>query len=226
MWVHCARKTIKSNICESLISHTDMRERREQETKDKHAGVWIYIDLENTLPTTERTSASGSQTHRSSRNLGKPAEARNLGVYHQNSQNRTQSDNILRSNPSPTPPNLFHFSVLHNTRSANKWMENIWKTHKGISTGMRHWSRRLLGRSVKIWRCITCVRNKGPQGCEYMVGVGIAFVLRAHFHVLFSFTVITWKSAGTTTSTKTCVFTVLPQYIQGDNRSLEHTFIK
>ncbi len=105
----------------------------------------------------------------------------------------------------PPPKNLFHFSVLHNTLSANKWMENIWKTHKGISTGMRHWSRRLLGRSVKIWRCITCVRNKGPQGCEYMVGVGIAFVLRVHFHVLFSFTVITWKSAGTTTSTKMCV---------------------
>ncbi len=96
------------------------------------------------------------------------------------------------------PPQISFISVSYITNlSANKWMENIWKTHKGISTGMRHWSRRLLGRSVKIWRCITCVRNKGPQGCEYMVGVGIAFVLRAHFHVLFSFTVITWKSAGT-----------------------------
>ncbi len=157
-----------------------MRERREQETKDKHAGVWIYIDLENTLPTTERTSASASQTHRSSRNLGKPAEARNLGVYHQNSQNRTQSDNILRSNPSPTPPNLFHFSVLHNTLSANKWMENIWKTHKGI-----YWNETLkstsTGKECKDLKVYNLCKKQGPTrlrihgGCRNSVCAPCAF---------------------------------------------------
>lgn len=143
MWVHCAWNIIKSNICRSLIisqkPHWD-EEKEKVRDKDKHAGVWIHIDLENTLPTTERISASESQTHRLSRNLGKPAEARNLKVCiiktAKTEQNHTTSSDfsVLHISKVFQLTNRMHKSLKKDdTQKLLYWNGTL----KSVSTGKR-----------------------------------------------------------------------------------------
>lgn len=200
MWVHCAWKLIK--YCGSLISQKLVWER---EGSERERRVWIistwrtHCQPQNglQLPSHERTGRA-------------EASANPQKTVTWECAIKTEDDQTTSCYPIYLSTK-FHYTLVKS--SGKKWIENISNVMKAYrktkqnkkntetSPGKRHWSRCLLGRCVKIWRCITCVRNKGPQGCEYVAGVGIALMLHVCFHVLLPFAVIACKSAVMTTST-------------------------
>ncbi len=114
-----------SQIHESLISHTDMRERRKQETKtsmleSEFISTWrTHCQPQNglQLPVHKRTGRAET-----SAKPQKPVTWVCTIKTAKTEHNQTTSCDPIQP---PTPPNLFHFSVLHNSLSANKWMKNI-----------------------------------------------------------------------------------------------------